>query len=324
MLCNTALTVSSYIFIKKSYTGYRPDHVPIGAVNKVTTAKLRYINSVTYHPTLNLIKISFLVTLIRLQSPNKWIRRSLWFLLAITVMFAISITVTGIMSCLPIERFWDRTVPGSCRDSEQYLLAGVSTTIITDVLVTFIPTWILYSIQMPWKTKAVVLCFMSLGLFVTAITAYRLAYFVRLYQIADPVRNETTYNIRTPLSNLEVNLSAIASCGPIIKWLLGRCIPFFDTQRKRPSDYHYSENIPSNSNTRRSSLEPTMVGETTAGGGDNIDVELNDQVVWKRKGDNPTDARSEEHQILGDEGNEGIAGRGTYVKYNATKPVDIV
>lgn len=196
----------------------------------------------SYNPALNLIKISFLVTLIKLKSPNRWINRCLWAFLVITIMFGISITVTSIVSCVPIARFWDRRVKGYCRNSQQFIVASNTTTIITDLLVTIMPAWILWNLQMPRKNKIIIWCFMSLGLVVTAITAYRLAYFIELFRIKDPVRNENTYNIRTPLSNLEINFSAIAACGPTVKWLLGQCIPFFDSARKPASSYHFSRN----------------------------------------------------------------------------------
>ncbi|CAI6338663.1 unnamed protein product [Periconia digitata] len=325
MVANTGLTISTHKFLIRSYTGYRLENIPKGAVDKVVTAKLRYINSVIYHPALNLIKISFLVTLIRLESPNKWIRRTLWSFLVITIAFCISITVTAILSCIPVAKFWDKTIPGHCRDSKSYVLAGASTTIITDVLVTIIPTWIVYSLQMPLKSKVMALCFMSLGLFVTAITAYRLDFFVQIFQNPDPVRNENPYNIRTPLSNLEINLSAIATCGPTLKWLLGQCIPFFASQQSRPSGYQYSKNTPSRSNTKRSELEPDITEVIISETNSNEDVELSERVVWKSKDNHSqADARSEEHGILRDEGNENTEGHGRYVKDKATQPVDMV
>lgn len=168
---------------------------------------------------------------------------------------------------------------------------------------------------------------MSLGLFVTAITIYRLIYFIEVFRIPDPVRNESPYNIRTPLSNLEVNVSAIASCGPTIKWLLGMCIPFFDTQSKRPSGYQYSRNITSRHNDSHTGLEPTVVGDEAVGteSDEVIRLENQDQVVLSKKHSRPqTDGRSDEQRTSGDEGSVNTASNGKYVKYNATEPVDMV
>ncbi|KAF2005164.1 hypothetical protein P154DRAFT_397393, partial [Amniculicola lignicola CBS 123094] len=217
------------------YTGYRLEDIPHGAVSKLETAKWRYINAVIYNPILGLIKISFLLTLINLQSPQRWVAISLWTLFAINTMYTIGGTLIALLNCRPIPRFWDRRIPGHCVEAKKYIYATISITIITDLLVTLVPIAILHGLQMPRRSKVIVICFLSLGLLVTAIASYRLANFIRVFSNPDPVRNESPYNVRTPLANIEANLAAIAACGPTIKWVLGLWIPFFDTSSRQPS-----------------------------------------------------------------------------------------
>ncbi|KAF2185888.1 hypothetical protein K469DRAFT_463794, partial [Zopfia rhizophila CBS 207.26] len=212
-----------------SYTGYQPYNIPKGAVNKVETAKWRYITAVIYNPILGLIKISFLLTLIKLCSPNLWINGSLWTIFSINVAFTIAAPIAAAFQCVPVPHFWDPiNKPGKCIDKKQYIYSTIIVTIITDVLVLIMPTWILYDLHMPRKNKITIAAFLSLGLAVTAIAAYRLAFFVQVFSLKSPMA-ESPYSIRTALSNLESNLAVIATCGPTIKWLLGTCIPFFDS-----------------------------------------------------------------------------------------------
>lgn len=79
---------------------------------------------------------------------------------------------------------------------------------------------------MPLKRKLVITSFLSLGLAVTGIGAYRLWVFYNLYN-GNSRNPDATYSVRQGLSNVEVSLASIGACGPTIKWLLGHCIPFF-------------------------------------------------------------------------------------------------
>ncbi|KAF2272839.1 uncharacterized protein EI97DRAFT_343566, partial [Westerdykella ornata] len=210
-----------------SYTGYHPEDIPKGAINPLETSKWRYVNAVMYNPILALIKMSFLLTLIKLGHPGRAIRISLWFLFAVNVAFLFAGTLIAMLSCIPIPRFWDKRIPGYCVNTKKYIYSTIAVTITTDVLVTLMPAWILSGLHMSRKQKVMIIAFMSLGLIVAAIASYRLAYFVRIFRLNDPLHQESPYNVRTPLSNIEGNLAAIAACGPTLKWILSRFFPFF-------------------------------------------------------------------------------------------------
>lgn len=187
-----------------------------------------------YNPILALIKVSFIITLIKLQAPNIWIKSSLWTLLAVNVLFGIAGTLVALLNCRPIPKFWNRTIPGSCMNTAQYIFGTISVTIITDALVSIIPAAILIGLHMPRKTKVLIISFLSLGLVVTAIASYRLSVFVRVFSVDDPLQNESPYNVRTPLSNIEASLAAIAACGPTLKYILGLVIPILGSSRTKP------------------------------------------------------------------------------------------
>jgi len=115
-------------------------------------------------------------------------------------MFGITGTLVALLNCRPISKFWDRTIPGSCMNTAQYIYGTISVTIITDALVSVVPVFILFGLQMPRRTKALVISFLSLGLVVTVIASYRLSIFVKVFSIDNPLQNESPYNVRTPLS----------------------------------------------------------------------------------------------------------------------------
>jgi hypothetical protein len=257
---------------------------------------------------LAFIKLSFLITLIKLQSANRWIQRSLWTLFAINGTFLIAGFIASITPCIPLERFWDKTVPGTCQNSEQYVISTIIVTIITDALVTVIPAWIIYDLQMPRKEKITVICFMSLGLVVTAVASYRLRYYVVIFSLPD-YHTESPYNVRTPLSNIEGNLAAIAACGATLKWILGRFIPFFDSGRTtQGSSRSYNTSGHGTNKSRRVynsvdelEIDIMMAGKENADGTnkrriDAMELDVKGKATNTRADD---DARSDEQQFVG-------------------------
>lgn len=237
-------------------------------------AKWRFVNAVLHNPILALIKVSFITTLIKLDSPSPWVKGSLWTLFAVNVMFGIAGTLVALLNCRPIPKFWDRTVPGACMNTAQYIYGTISVTMITDALVSIVPVFILFSLQMPRRTKALVISFLSLGLVVTALASYRLSVFVQVFSMDNPLQNESPYNVRTPLSNIEASLAAIAACGPTLKYLMGFIIPALrndstPTRRTRPEC-----GVPSleKSKARRSYTTQTMAGQSKDAGGSAIEL----------------------------------------------------
>lgn len=81
--------------------------------------------------------------------------------------------------------------------------------------------------------------FLSFGLAVTGIGAYRLWAFYNLYNTNS--RNlDATYSVRQGLPNLEVCLASIGACGATVRWMLGLCIPFFAGQETGVSNYSHT------------------------------------------------------------------------------------
>ncbi|KAJ8108892.1 hypothetical protein OPT61_g7852 [Boeremia exigua] len=279
-ICALGLTVATCIFINVSYTGYRTEDIPPGALNKIEASKWRFVNAVLYNPILALIKVSFILTLIKLDSPSIWIRGSLWTLFTINVMFGFAGTLVALLNCRPIPKFWDRTIPGTCMNTAQYIYGTISVTIITDALVSIVPVFILFNLQMPRRTKALVISFLSLGLVVTAIASYRLSVFVQVFSMDNPLQNESPYNVQTPLSNIEAGLAAIAACGPTLKHLLALMVPMLrsSSTKARSTTPKWDPRSSDKLKTRRS-----RATKTNSGQGNEIRgsvVELTDTLNW--------------------------------------------
>lgn len=214
------------IAYKKSWYGYHYYDIPAGAVDPIESSKWGFANAVVYNPILGLIKASFVITLLKLRSPNNRIQIALWTIFTVNAIFTIAAPLVCAFQCRPISKFWDRTKPGTCLDGPKYTYGTISVVIITDVAVVVMPTWILHRLQMPLRKKVMIISFLSFGVAVTAIGAYRLYVFVNFYSGRN-LNPDASYGMKQGLSNMEVSLASIGACGGTVKWLLGRCMPFF-------------------------------------------------------------------------------------------------
>jgi hypothetical protein len=193
---------------------------------------------VIYNPILGLIKASFVITLLKLRSPNRSINIALWTIFSINGLFTIAATFVCAFQCSPVSRFWDKTQPGKCLDGPKYTYGTIGIVLATDLAVVGMPTWILHNLHMPFRRKFMYISFLSFGVAVTAIGAFRLSVFVELYG-AKNLDPDFGYGIRQSLSNLEVCLASIGACGATVKWLLGKYIPFFrDADTPQLSKYN--------------------------------------------------------------------------------------
>ncbi|KAF1993795.1 hypothetical protein P154DRAFT_567780 [Amniculicola lignicola CBS 123094] len=220
---------------KKSWYGYHFYDIPKGAVNIKEVMQWGYAITVIYNPILGLIKASFVITLIKLKSPNRWINHSLYFIFVINALFTISAPLICAFQCRPVSNYWNGRK--NCINGRQYTYGTIGVVLVTDVMVLVMPTWIIYKLQMQLRNKVMIISFLSFGLAVTGIGAYRLYAFSQFFN--KNIRNpDGSYSVRQALSNVEVNLAAIGACGATVKWLLGLCIPFFSSQDTKFSKYH--------------------------------------------------------------------------------------
>ncbi|KAH7132378.1 hypothetical protein B0J11DRAFT_612490 [Dendryphion nanum] len=260
--------------IRISWYGYHYWDIPPGAINTPLNMKLSYAASILFNPILGLIKASFLITLIKLRSPNPRINFALWAIFAINAGFTLVTPFTTTFICTPINKAWDPSVLGKCLDSERGAYSTIGLTVLTDLMIVAMPTWILYKLQIPLKRKIMVICFLSFGLAVTAIGVYRLWVFWYFHN-GFMKNKDALYSIRQGLSSLEVSLAAIGACGPTIKWILGLFIPFFADEDTRIAKSKRSD--PSNSNKitrKRHENGDSVLNTNASGGGDEDIIEL--------------------------------------------------
>lgn len=178
-----------------------------------------------YNPILALVKNAALVFFLRLGRVFEGLRLFILSLLVLNNLMMFGIFFTVVFQCVPIKKTFYPELPGTCIDLPRFFIATAALTILTDILVLIIPTWLLWDLRMKPKKKLATIFLLSLGALVTSISVYRMWYLIRVYY--GPPDPDPTYSIAGTSSAIEVNLAIIAACGPFLKPLIARVLPNF-------------------------------------------------------------------------------------------------
>lgn len=172
-----------------------------------------------------LVKNAVLIFFLRLGRIFERLRLFILSLLVFNNLMMVGIFVAVIFQCVPISKTFHPEVPGTCINLPQFFIATAALTILTDILVLIIPTWLLWDLNMKPRKKIATIFLLSLGFLVTSISVYRVYYLINIYY--GPPDPDPTYSVGGTSSTIEVNLAIIAACGPFLKPLIVRFLPNF-------------------------------------------------------------------------------------------------
>ncbi|KAF2728888.1 hypothetical protein EJ04DRAFT_538163 [Polyplosphaeria fusca] len=290
--------------VVETFAGYHPQDVPREKIDMIYANKLQYALGVEYNPVICVIKASFMWSLQRLRSGNVWIRRSLWALQILNAVYCVATTLVSIFPCRPLKARFDFSLPGDCYDSFTYVVGNVSVVIVTDFLVLLIPTWIIYDLHMPLRRKLMTISFLSLGVIVIVIGILRLIWLTNAFR--GKINN---YSVESAYSSIESSVAIIGTCGPTIKYILGRFIPGLRPQSETTKPSKYGQSGYANGSSQGASRKPRSRQHSNPYGDldevslEREEIEMKNNNNWRWKQD--SDAHSDEQRITS-ESNEGI------------------
>lgn len=151
----------------------------------------------------------------------------------------VGIFIAVVFQCVPINKTFHPELPGTCINTPHFFIGSAGLTILTDILVIIIPTWLLWDLRMKPRKKIATIFLLSLGFLVTAISVYRLYYLITYYY--GPPNPDPTYSVAGVASSIEVNVAIIAACGPSMKPLIVR---FFPSVFERETTYDHAGGWP--------------------------------------------------------------------------------
>lgn len=97
-------------------------------------------------------------------------------LIVVSTMWFIAAQVANLLTCQPIDSFWNRLKPGKCFSfSAMYLGTGVVDAVI-DLAILLLPIRMAFKLHLPKRSRIAVAGIFSLGGFVVVAQVVRLAY----------------------------------------------------------------------------------------------------------------------------------------------------
>ncbi|KAH7123484.1 hypothetical protein B0J13DRAFT_455919 [Dactylonectria estremocensis] len=104
----------------------------------------------------------FLLRIVR----NKIQIAFIWTFLAGTVFITLFSSIVVVVQCIPVERTWNKTVPGHCWiDFSKVGLTVGSWFVVADFCFAILPWFVIWDLNMKRKEKITVACGLSLGVF---------------------------------------------------------------------------------------------------------------------------------------------------------------
>jgi len=280
-----------------AYSGLGTLDIELNTFMQMEAKKYLMLWMLLYVCSLAAIKTSICITMLRIGSPIKALRVSVYVLLALVVGSYLA-TFIGILNlCNPVEANWNYALvlKGKAKCASMDAMIGLSyfataSSIATDIACAVLPGVILWNMQLKLATKLSVSILLSFGSFASISTMIRTPY-IRFY--LNPTDN-LVYHVGNIVlwSNIETTIGLVAGSLPSLRRLVKRRLDTFKSQ----STEHISESNPSASRKSRKPFKnPTDTGVSTT----SVHTRAKDG-DWRRLHDDASDHKENVHGIRAD------------------------
>ncbi|KAJ5819101.1 hypothetical protein N7474_004692 [Penicillium riverlandense] len=186
-----------------------------------------------YIVCMSTIKAAMVLLYWRLFNAKQQMRYALFLAAAMLIIWTFVSLFVGIFQCSPIQRYWNKLIPGHCIDGLLYFRAIAGTNLVTDFYVLVLPLPILWGlVNRPISEKLALTVIFALGTFVSLISI------VRIVLLTSPTDPDPMYDstpgtiwtsVETSIGVLCVNLPAMS---PLFRKIF---LPRFQTSNIRTS-----------------------------------------------------------------------------------------
>lgn len=193
-------------------------HVKAVGMPKVSIfLKYNYMGEIVYPLSLSFIKCSILCLYLRIFGINSTFRRVTYGLLAMAVVWGISVTLGAIFQCNPIAAAYNPMITQKkCINIRDYFVATSILNVLIDVGILALPLPSLWKLQLATHRKLTISAIFLLGIFTSAISITRT---VAVYSLSQA---DITWDFVPVMlySTLEIDTGLICSCLPVMAPLL--------------------------------------------------------------------------------------------------------
>ncbi|KAB8068775.1 integral membrane protein [Aspergillus leporis] len=174
-----------------------------------------------YNAALLCAKASILLQYFRVF-PTRRMRTINWVMLGILATYGSWAVLSGFLNCVPVAKFWDRSIDGFCLSDKGLWFSNASMHITTDLAILMIPIPALANLELPRRQKIALISVFALGGFVCITSICRLVALKQISESTDPTYDNVG---AASWSAIECNVGIICACLPTLRPLVSRVVP---------------------------------------------------------------------------------------------------
>ncbi|KAM3423899.1 hypothetical protein BST61_g1294 [Cercospora zeina] len=192
--------------------------------NLTQLLKVYYFDEMMYVVALPIIKISMLLTYLRIFQAKQF-RWLVFGALGFNGAYLITFLLITMLQCRPLNLAWLRWLkeyPGTCNNINAQSWAAAALNILLDVVVVGLPIPMLLKMDLNIRKKALVILMFGVGFFVTIVSMIRLRLLVKF---GDSENITHDYKEAGFWTIVELHTAIVCACMPGIRNLLRRAWP---------------------------------------------------------------------------------------------------
>ena len=143
--------------------GIRVRHKLLDTKAKTDIAQLNFILQTLWAIAVALIRSSIIFLYIRIF-PARSFRFTCYAILTLNCTFSLGAVLTVWLICVPIGCMYSTSICDSCGSVGLYNLLNTTISLLLDITVVFLPTPVLWGLQMPVKKKVMISGMFGLGI----------------------------------------------------------------------------------------------------------------------------------------------------------------
>ncbi|CAG8131748.1 unnamed protein product [Penicillium olsonii] len=174
-----------------------------------------------YNAAVLCAKASILMQYFRVF-PTQRMRVVCWIMISILGIYGTWAVLSAFLNCIPVAKFWDDSIQGSCLSKTALWFSNASMHIATDLAILIIPIPALIAVDLPRRQKFALMIMFALGGFVCITSIIRLVSLKTISDSLDPTYDNVG---AASWSAIECNTGIICACLPTLKPLIARLFP---------------------------------------------------------------------------------------------------
>ena len=128
---------------------------------------------ILYKVTINTTKISILLLYLRIF-PSKGFRRAVFAVMTFVLLYASASIIATVLECKPINRVWNKSLPGSCINLTAFWYSNAAANILGDLAILALPMPKIKALHLPFRHKLGLFLVFAVGGLYVFLSSFKL------------------------------------------------------------------------------------------------------------------------------------------------------